>query len=235
MPLPASKPSRNTTNNPVFSGPVPGYEQTAENLQPRFRKGRIEDGDAAAALIYAAGPSEFRFVFSITHHDQALEFLQWAWAQGGQFGYDEHLCIDVDGKIIATGIARTSASTRRLFFKSLKQIFAFYSFGQALKVCWNGLRAEHNVPPAQPGQRYIADIAVAPEHRGQGLAHALVTRLITFFPEQNLVTTLHVNANNHGAKRVYTHLGFEDVELCRSALKREYGEIGEHWKMEINT
>jgi ribosomal protein S18 acetylase RimI-like enzyme len=221
--------------NDLYVGVVPGYESVTAEHQPRFRRGKPEDAKQAAALIYAAGPAEFRYVFSISHYQQAIEFLEWAWVQGGQFGYDEHLCIEVNGKVIGMGIARNSATARRLFFKSIYQIFSFYGFFQALKVSVNGLRAEHSVPPAQRGQRYIADIAVSPEHRGQGLAYAMVDRLMKFFPEQDLVSTLHVNTQNDGAKRVYTRLGFEDAELCTSKHRSEFGHIGDHWKMEVRS
>jgi ribosomal protein S18 acetylase RimI-like enzyme len=228
--LPSNNPN---LPNDLYVGGVPGYENVPADQQPVFRRGRPEDAQEAAALVYAAGPEEFRFVLSISHHQQALEFLEWVWAEGGQFGYDDHLCIDVGGKVVAVGTARTAASTRKLFFKSMRQIFSFYTFPAALKVSWNGLRTESNVPPAQPGQRYIADIAVSPKFRGQGLAQALVSRLMTFFPDENLTSTLHVNVENGNARRLYERLGFEEAELCTSTLRSNFGHIGGHWKMEV--
>jgi ribosomal protein S18 acetylase RimI-like enzyme len=219
----------------LYSGTVPGYEEVPAEHRPTFRRGKPEDAKEAAALIYAAGPSEFRFVLSITHEEQALEFLAWAWTQGGQFGYDEHLCMDVGGKVIGMGTARTTATTRGFFFSSMRQIFSYYSFGNALKVSWNGLRTEHHMPPAQRGERYIADIAISPQHRGQGLAYAMVSRLMTFFPDQDLVSTLHVNTENVGAKRVYIRLGFNDIARCSSKMRSQFGHIGDHWKMEART
>ena len=58
----------------------------------------------------------------------------------------------------------------------------------------------------------IADVIIAPPHRGQGLGTALVQALMQIAAEQNwLPLEIGVMANNRRALRLYKRLGFHQV------------------------
>jgi len=59
---------------------------------------------------------------------------------------------------------------------------------------------------------YITNVAVAPEHRRQGIGRALIVRLLVEAERQGLAfVTLEVRASNEAAIALYQQLGFVTV------------------------
>lgn len=59
---------------------------------------------------------------------------------------------------------------------------------------------------------HIKDIAVHPEHRGDGIGSALLSRIIAVLSGQGATTVkLEVRESNDGAKRLYRQFGFEPL------------------------
>ena len=67
----------------------------------------------------------------------------------------------------------------------------------------------------------LADIALLPEHRGQGIGAALIGGLQDEAASRGLPLRLHVARDNHEAARLYQRLGFIIT-----------GDTGSHFKME---
>jgi predicted GNAT family acetyltransferase len=59
-----------------------------------------------------------------------------------------------------------------------------------------------------PGLAEVSGVATWPEFRGQGLAAALIRRVIAGFTERGDIPFLHSFAENAGAIRLYEQLGF---------------------------
>lgn len=57
----------------------------------------------------------------------------------------------------------------------------------------------------------LMDIALLPEHRGQGIGRCLIEALLSEGAQRGLQITLHVEPNNP-AQRLYQRLGFELIE-----------------------
>lgn len=90
-----------------------------------------------------------------------------------------------------------------------------------------------NHDPA-PGECYIADLAVHPEHQGTGVGRLLVRWAHQFMEEHPLLLglSLHVSEHNRAAKRLYERLGFStQTEEYRLLSKLLSGE--EKWEYMI--
>ena len=59
---------------------------------------------------------------------------------------------------------------------------------------------------------HITNIAVLPEYRGQGIGQKLLTQLIAYANEQDLIgLTLEVRVSNIGAQKLYEQFGFQQA------------------------
>ena len=68
---------------------------------------------------------------------------------------------------------------------------------------------------------YISNVAVSPDHRRQGIADALITRLCEICTELELsFVTLEVRAGNAPAIALYEKHGFQRVGLRRNYYER---------------
>lgn len=63
---------------------------------------------------------------------------------------------------------------------------------------------------------YIANIAVAPEHRGTGVAKALMDVFCSFAQEHLAFMTLEVRVSNEAAIGLYRSFGFQDAGLRKN-------------------
>ena len=70
---------------------------------------------------------------------------------------------------------------------------------------------------------HIMNVAVDPEHRRQGLATALLTRLLERVNDEDARFTLEVRRSNDGALALYERFGFKVAGLRR----RYYQDNGE--------
>lgn len=78
-----------------------------------------------------------------------------------------------------------------------------------------------------PGECYIADLAVHPEHQGKGVGQLLIRRAQQFMQDHPRLTylSLHVSGNNKAAKSLYERFGFstqaEEYSLLSKFLSGE--------------
>jgi predicted GNAT family acetyltransferase len=75
-----------------------------------------------------------------------------------------------------------------------------------------------------PGWSEISAVCTHPDARGRGLAAALTTAVAAGIQQRGEVPYLHVEVNNHNARRVYDRLGFRvrrlvDVVLVRRSVE----------------
>lgn len=67
---------------------------------------------------------------------------------------------------------------------------------------------------------HITNVAVAPSHRGQGIAKVLIGALVGWSEEHGLsFITLEVRASNEGAKALYRGFGFQHVGVRKGYYK----------------
>ncbi len=67
----------------------------------------------------------------------------------------------------------------------------------------------------------ILNLGVAPAHRGRGVGHALVERMLALLRERGAgVAYLEVRESNSAARRLYESLGFREVARRRRYYRR---------------
>ncbi|MEJ2409912.1 MAG: GNAT family N-acetyltransferase, partial [Novosphingobium sp.] len=72
-----------------------------------------------------------------------------------------------------------------------------------------------------PGFAEVSGVCTGPEHRGQGMAAALIRRVMADFTARGDTPFLHSYAANEGAIRLYRSLGFEiRSEMVAMVLER---------------
>lgn len=109
-----------------------------------------------------------------------------------------------------------SAAAADLFFGHIEPnfvgeniIFAVRDPGGAVAAfCW--------VVMFDPGtglEGEVAEVYVAPEHRGQGMGEALLERATRLFRDRRVtIGYVWTRADNEGAKRLYSRVGFAPTE-----------------------
>lgn len=203
-------------------------------MQVNFRNCRVDDVDISVPLIYSSGPAQFRFVFSVTHKEQALEFLAYCFVRGkGQFGFKNHTALVVDGKQVGVGAAWNSQSNLMFMLISVLHILRFYGLRKAIIVMLRGLKAERVIKPARHDVVYIGHLGIPETMRGKGLGRQLIMYFLQQSREQGFQKSgLDVECENRRAKKLYEALGFKDVVTLESNLKNKYGYILKHFYME---
>jgi len=74
---------------------------------------------------------------------------------------------------------------------------------------------------------YVLFLAVAPEHRGNGIGKRLIARVA----EENRTVTCHARTSNENALRFYEHLGFEITRR----IDNYYEDGGDAYYLKLRT
>ncbi len=201
----------------------------------RVRPCTLADQSRVVPLIYSSGPQTFRYVFSIDHQHQAVEFLHYAYqCEQGQFSYRKHTAIVVDDTeadvLAGVGCLATGADFHHCTWHNLKQILAFYGLRKGLQVLARGLQVERIIPPPANNVGYISNLGMAIPGQGFG------SRLIEHFRQQALtwdVSTLALDVadSNRNARRLYERLGFIAEKIRPSARENQWGRLEGHTYM----
>lgn len=200
-----------------------------------FRQCVALDIDTAVPLIYSSGPAQFRYVFSVAHEGQALEFLRYAFQKGkGQFGYLNHTAVIENGQQVGVGAAWSSDQNVAFLLSSAMQIFSFYGFLNGLKVVMRGLKIESIVKPAKKGVLYLGHLGISPSMQGKGCGRKLIAYFSDEAKRRGISKSgLDVVENNQRAKVLYQSLGFKDVERNEARLESQFGLVLSHDYMEL--
>ncbi len=192
---------------------------------------RPEDAPDAVPLVYSSGPAVFRWVFSVRRDDEALEFLERAFRQGGsEFGFDNHHGLERDGRLVAVGASWTAEDSGRFTRAALRQIPGHYGLATGLRVMGRGLRIERVLPPPAPGVLYVGHLGVAPELRGQGLGQRVIDHLEAGARRRGLAAAcLDVALGNPRARSLYERLGYGAPQrLPGGGARNRYGALEDH-------
>lgn len=113
-----------------------------------FRPAAIADIEAAVPLIFASGPAAFRYVFSVDHEEQALDFLSYSFSRGdGEFGCDNHIVAEINGEVVAIGGWWHNGNNFPFMLSAIRHIVAFYGVAKAIGVLIRGLKIESVIKP----------------------------------------------------------------------------------------
>ena len=140
-----------------------------------FRPCTPEDVDIAVPLIFNSGPAAFRYVFSESYEDEALDFLQAAFIKhDSEFGYQQHTAVLLDGKMVGIGAVRYAEQNSEFMLGALKAIFSFYGLWAALKVSKRGNAVEQIFKPPTKHTGSLYHLSIEPTNQGKGLGSAMI-------------------------------------------------------------
>ena len=174
-----------------------------------------KDHERCAELILSSGPTAFHWVFSHHHGPSALIFLKNCFQQkNNQFSYRYHKVIKQSNAVLGCIALYDTASLNDCFLGTARVIFKHYGLRGIIK----GLRFEYKLAhPPKKHCLYLAHIAVIEDARGKGLATRLIQLAYRHAQQEgHTALSLDVAANNHGARRLYSNLGFREVRFNKS-------------------
>jgi ribosomal protein S18 acetylase RimI-like enzyme len=200
-----------------------------------FRPAAIADIEVAVPLIFASGPAAFRYVFSVDHEEQALDFLSYSFSRGdGEFGCDNHIVAEINGEVVAIGGWWHNGNNLPFMLSAIRHIVAFYGVAKAIGVLIRGLKIESVIKPPRKNVVCIGHIAVTASMRGKGLGARLMNYLANSAKEAGFsVVSLDVAETNPSARQLYERLGYKEVGFSKKDLRSKFGEVCGHSYMEL--
>lgn len=209
----------------------PRAEVTADTVT--FRPAAPADVEAAVPLIYSSGPGAFDYVFAASRPGRALDFLRYAFAQGGgEFGWRNHVAALAEGRVVGIGAGWDSSTALRFLLAAARQIFGFYGPVAAWGVILRGLEVESVIRPPKAGEFYIGHLGIDPALRSRGIGARLVAHLLTLAARPRCrIAVLDVAAGNPRAQALYQRLGFAETAARVSRLGNRDGKVDDHHRM----
>ncbi|WJG09336.1 GNAT family N-acetyltransferase [Aliiglaciecola sp. LCG003] len=203
-----------------------------------------EDAKELSRLIFASGQETFEKVFNPANLDHAtsrqkvLDYLFISLGQPeGQFGYSNQYIIKHDAKVIACGSCWTSSVSDTFKQSTLRSLIDYFGVLETAVILNNNTKLARLIMPPQSDELGVGHIAVAVQHRREGLA----TTLLEWFKQHAIESgkralSLQVVDGNLAALRLYQKFGFERVKLVQP--EADAIELGlqphVHMRLELN-
>ena len=199
-----------------------------------LRACKLSDVNDVIPLMYSAGPDAYRYVFSVAHKEQVIDFLHYAFCLGdGEFGYKDHQVAIENNHIVGLVGRRSSNNNFAYTITAIKQIFGFFGFINAIKVTFRGLRFETIVTPAKKAV-CLHNLAVSDVQQGKGIGQQVIKHFLAQErTKQTSIVCLDVAETNPRAKLLYQRLGFVVKSKKIGKLTNKYGRAVSHEYMEI--
>ncbi len=204
--------------------------------EPTIRPSRPEDVAAAVPLIFSAGPDAYNFVFGHKTPVDAQGFLTHAFVcTGGEFSWPVHWVMELDGEVVGTAAGYTGKTARHFMWPAIAQILRCNGIIAGAGVIRRGLQIERIVvPPRRADLFYIANVGIAPHHRGKGLGWTLLKHMHEEGRRQGAtVAALDVSMENPRAEALYRRIGYRIVRETPSTLRNAAGHVPGHRRMEF--
>ncbi|MBI4208441.1 MAG: GNAT family N-acetyltransferase [Deltaproteobacteria bacterium] len=199
----------------------------------QFRAAKPEDVEEACLLIYSAAVEAFDYVFATTWN-RALDFLRFTFRRRGLFGYNNHVVVIVESKVVGIGAFYSGFEFNRLNWENIVQIFRFFGPIRAWGVLRKGYLTQRLIPPPKRYMEYIADLGIHPEMRGKGIGTALLLHQMKIAHHRGKkLYALDVAANNPKAQRLYERLGFKVVQERGTSVDSAVGLVPAIRRMEM--
>ena len=199
-----------------------------------FRPARSSDTDAAAVLVYSAGPEAFDYILRTEKH-KALDFLKYSFAEGAGFqGHRNHWVAEREGKVVGAGAFYSGKDDLRLTAGFVRQVLSFYSLGAALGVIKRALEVAPMMKPLTKDMLYVANFGVSPECRGQGVGAAMLNFQMAEARKQGFKRcALDVAVTNPRAQKLYEGIGLKFVRETAFSGDRKRSPVPDSRRLEM--
>lgn len=200
-------------------------------MKIEFRRCTPQDVDLAVPLIFSSGPTGFSYVFT-NDHTSAKAFLTYAFQhKGGEFSYDNHYGLLVDGKLVGIGAIFSGMRAKGFTKADFLNILRFYKF-HSLPVLIRGIKTEQIIKLPSADEICIAHLAISENYRSRGLGGKLISHLINESQaNSDKRYVLDVSEENPKARSLYERLGFSVTKHELSTLKNNFGHVANHFRM----
>jgi ribosomal protein S18 acetylase RimI-like enzyme len=178
-----------------------------------IRTARPEDAQGAAELISLSNGETGDVVFGFGEHGRHVQALASFFQHPrNRFSYHYTSIAEVDGQAAGALIALPGEQVAGLSVALGRLLVREYGLVTALRLAVTGWGAMAG-KEAEAGELYVANVATAPTHQGQGIGSALLAHAETLARQQGYAhCSLCVDFYNQGARRLYARLGYETVE-----------------------
>ncbi len=199
-----------------------------------IRPARPDDRGDIAGLMYSAGPELYDFLYR-TERVTAPAFIAYEFASGRGFcGYRNLTVAVLDGEVVATGSfydgRRQGALMRGTVFNALR----FFRLGEVVPMLLRSGQIDSIVTHPAKDELYLANFAVSPSRRGQGIGDAMVQyQLARARASGYRVFSLDVAVTNPRAEALYRRLGLHVVREKHFTGHRPGITVPDQRKMEM--
>ena len=185
------------------------------------------DADAAAPLIYAAGPKLFCRIYGPRPED-AIQFFAAAFASlGTPFSHDAVVLAEQDGEIVGLASSLPAPALRAAWPKTGRLLLRLRRPLFLLGLLPTIFDLRGSTDPTPPEAYYLGILSVRQDRRGQGLGARLVAE-VCHRAEQagSAAVCLHAELDNAVARRFYAHQGFRVTAEHPTPRAARWGVIG---------
>ena len=199
-----------------------------------IRSARPDDRGAIAALMYSAGPELYDFLYR-TDRVAAVDFIHYEFRSGRGFcGYRNLTVAVLEGEVVATGSFYDGRRQGALMRGSVFNALRFFRLGEVLPMLLRSGHVDSIVTHPAKDELYLANFAVAPSRRGQGIGEAMVRHQLAQARAGGYrVFSLDVAVTNPRAEALYRRLGLHVVREKHFTGHRPGITVPDQRKMEL--
>jgi len=179
----------------------------------RLRRARPEDRETAGRLLREAlTPKLADAVFGLGVEGGATRYLERLFARAGTlWSFDLVTVAEHDGQVVGLVSQAPWPELARRYRATLWSYVRVFGPLRVVKLLPR-LRALIRASPAVPADHwFIPYLAVSADHRGNGVAKALLTHVHVHADRQASTCSLYVLAENRAARDFYRQAGYMDV------------------------
>ncbi|MCF8054877.1 MAG: GNAT family N-acetyltransferase [Deltaproteobacteria bacterium] len=204
-----------------------------------FVTARASQSNECAMLIYSSGMEMFEFSFgkfaetapALTSPSVALDFITFAFSHGYGFAsYRLHTVAVVGGEVAGIGAIYRKNQLWSLTAQEFFAISRFFGIRRLMPIWRRCNKVGEVISQQRHNEAYLANFAVSPKFRRQGIGRALARNLIAQAQDRSALL-IDVVVDNTPAYRLYKSLGFQS---CGKRLEAKTSGIPDTQPMRLD-
>lgn len=184
-----------------------GKSDAADESPITLRPAAPGDAAEAAALIHAAGPALYSWLFGPTREDAVALFRALFVLPGSVFSHENGTVAVRDGRVVGLALAVSSSTYHRGW--ALPRMLLRRGPRFLLRLLPAAFALSGSTLPPPPGAYYLGILAVSPDARDRGVGARLLEEAERLARRAGCDSVcLHTEIGNAGARRFYARHGY---------------------------
>ncbi len=212
----------------TINKPEPGPPDAADDPPITLRPAAPGDAAVAAALIHAAGPALYSWLFGPTRADAEALFGALFVLGGSVFSHENGVVAVQDGRVVGLALAVSATAYHRGW--ALPRMLLRRGPRFLLRLVPAAFALNGSTLPPPPGAFYLGILAVAPDARSRGVGGRLLGEVERLARGAGCDSVcLHAEIGNAGARRFYARHGYvvtHERPTPRAARRGVAGFVG---------